>query len=84
MTNPKMKDCPNCGTDDFLAVYTYEAGNRHVECNGCWSLGPAGTSIRQAIKLYNERVEMPAPLGASVNVVTYDDNGDLRITRVNR
>lgn len=64
MSNPKMKDCPICGTDDNLAVYTYEAGNRHVECNTCFYLGPAGVSIKQAIKLHNERVETPA-LGAS-------------------
>jgi len=56
MTNPKMKDCPTCGTDDFLAVYTYEAGNRHVECTQCNYLGRAGTSIKQAIKLHNEAV----------------------------
>lgn len=61
-TNPKMKDCPTCGTDEFLAVYTYGAGNRHVECTFCHYLGRAGTSIRQAIKLHNECCTRPGPI----------------------
>jgi Zn ribbon nucleic-acid-binding protein len=53
-TNPKMKPCPNCGTDDHLAVYTYDHGGRHVECDRCFYLGPCAVSIRWAIKLHNE------------------------------
>ncbi len=64
--NPRMKDCPNCGTNEDLAVYTYDAGNRHVECNTCFYLGPGANSIRAAIKLHNECV-VTRPLGASVN-----------------
>lgn len=59
MTNPRMKPCPRCRTDADLAVYTYEAGNRHVECLKCDYLGPAGTSIKQAIKLHNNRPDGP-------------------------
>lgn len=50
MTNPKLKPCPKCGCTEGLAIYTYEAGNRHVECNFCFYLGRGENSIRQAIK----------------------------------
>lgn len=53
MSLPKKNPCPNCGNNAELAVYTYEAGNRHVECLKCDYLGPAGTSIKQAIRLHN-------------------------------
>lgn len=55
MTNPKMKPCPRCGSDESLAVYSYDNGTRHVECNSCWYLGPGEGSIRQAIKSHNEK-----------------------------
>jgi Zn ribbon nucleic-acid-binding protein len=32
MTAPKLKPCPVCRADDDLAIYTYENGWRHVEC----------------------------------------------------
>ena len=51
----KMAPCPKCGKDELLAVYAYECGVKHVECNGCWYLGPGEGSIRQAIKSHNER-----------------------------
>lgn len=53
-TNQKMKPCPRCRSDKFLAVYTYESGGRHVECNNCFYLGPGESSIRAAIKSHNE------------------------------
>lgn len=57
-TNPKMKPCPNCGSGDYLAVYKYDNGWQHVECdNGpCHYFGPGEGSIRQAIKSHNESV----------------------------
>ena len=55
-TYPKMQPCPDCQKDDRLAVYTYDSGGRHVECNRCFYLGPAEGSIRQAIKSHNEHV----------------------------
>ena len=62
-TNPKIKPCPNCGTAEFVAVYTYDYGWRHVECDKCHYLGPGEGSVRQAIKAHNER---GAPLPAIV------------------
>ncbi len=56
MTNPKMKPCPKCGTDEALAVYKYDSGWRHVECDECMYLGPGEGSVRQAIKAHNDRV----------------------------
>jgi len=55
-TNPKMKPCPNCGTASAIAVYKYDHGWQHVECDKCDYLGPGCGSQRQAIKAYNERV----------------------------
>jgi Zn ribbon nucleic-acid-binding protein len=55
-TNPKMAPCPTCKTDAYLAVYSYDSGGRHVECDKCFYLGPAEGSVRQAIKSHNERV----------------------------
>lgn len=54
-TNPKLKPCPRCHTDEYLAVYTYDSGGRHVECDKCYYLGPCEGSIRQAIKSHNAR-----------------------------
>jgi Zn ribbon nucleic-acid-binding protein len=56
MTNPKPKPCPKCGTTVRLAVYSYESGWKHVECDECHYLGPGEGSIRTAIKSHNERV----------------------------
>ncbi len=56
MTSPKIKPCPRCKTDAHMAVYTYENGWRHVECDECLYLGPGEGSIKQAIKSHNERM----------------------------
>lgn len=53
-TNPKIKPCPTCGTDEHMAVYTYDNGWRHAECVKCNYLGPGAGSIRAAIKSHNE------------------------------
>jgi Zn ribbon nucleic-acid-binding protein len=55
-TNPKMKPCPKCGTDEWLDVYKYDNGWQHVECDKCFYLGPGEGSVRQAIKSHNEKV----------------------------
>ncbi len=52
MTNPKMKPCPKCGSDD-VAIYLYDYGWRHVECNECFYAGPGERSLRAAIKSHN-------------------------------
>lgn len=59
-TNPKMKPCPNCQTTEYLAVYMYDHGGQHVECNKCFYLGPCEGSCRQAIKSHNAR-SIPQP-----------------------
>jgi hypothetical protein len=53
MTYPKMKPC-KCGNPD-VAVYGYENGWKHVECDKCHYLGPGAGNIRQAIRDHNER-----------------------------
>lgn len=61
MTRPKMCACPKCGAPGAsLAVYTYENGWRHVECDACYYLGPGGGSIVQAIRAHNQHVQAPA------------------------
>jgi Zn ribbon nucleic-acid-binding protein len=55
-TNPKVKPCPDCKTDQWISVYTYDSGGRCVECDKCWYRGPIEGSIRQAIKSHNEAV----------------------------
>lgn len=68
-TNPKMLPCPRCGLTEHLDVITWEDVTRNVQCtNGfnstptppavgfCGYRGPAATSIRYAIQLYNDRV----------------------------
>lgn len=52
---PKLAPCPKCKTDENLAIFTYENGWRHVECNGCWALGPGEGSQRQAALSWNKR-----------------------------
>lgn len=59
-TNAKMKPCPDCKSDEHLAVYEYDHGGKRVECTSCNYLGPCSGSIRFAIKLHNERVENAA------------------------
>lgn len=53
-TNPKIAPCPKCNTTDYLAVYKYDGGAQHVECDRCFYLGPPSGSVRGAIKLHNE------------------------------
>lgn len=55
MALPKLKPCPNCKTDDYLEIYTYERGWRHVECDKCFYLGPGEGSKLQAARSYNAR-----------------------------
>lgn len=55
-TDQKLKPCPECITTEYLAVYTYDHGWQHVECDKCFYLGPGEGSRRQAIKSHNERV----------------------------
>ncbi len=33
MAYQKMKPCPACQSGEYLAVYTYDSGWRHVECD---------------------------------------------------
>ncbi|HEX4112727.1 MAG TPA: hypothetical protein VH020_09350 [Stellaceae bacterium] len=56
MAYPKIAPCPNCGTTDHVAVYSYDSGGSHVECDKCYYLGPPEGSIRQAIRSHNARV----------------------------
>lgn len=51
---PKLQPCPNCKTDEHLAIYTYDNGWRHVECDGCFYLGPGEGNKLQAVKQHNE------------------------------
>jgi Zn ribbon nucleic-acid-binding protein len=57
MTNPKMKPCPKCDSADALAVYKYDNGWQHVECDGCFYLGPGSGNRRDAIRLHNSEHE---------------------------
>jgi hypothetical protein len=66
-TNPKIKPCPKCGSED-VNVIRYDSGWTYVECdNGfnvfvsgvnqlCGYRGPPSGSIRWAIKLHNKEV----------------------------
>jgi uncharacterized metal-binding protein (TIGR02443 family) len=54
MSYPRKKPCPECGAPgDDLAVYTYENGWRHVECDDCGYLGPGAGNALQAIRSHN-------------------------------
>lgn len=55
MTIPKMLPCPTCKTVEYLAVYEYEHGWKHVECDKCHFLGPGEGSKLWAVRSYNER-----------------------------
>lgn len=59
MTTPKMKPCPNCNTDAYLCIYSYEqtGGTRHVECDKCYYLGPGAGSNDAAVKAHNSDLE---------------------------
>jgi Zn ribbon nucleic-acid-binding protein len=59
MAYPKMNPCPTCQSDDDLAVYVYDSGWHHVECNECWYLGPGEGSTAAAIKAHNEKCTPP-------------------------
>lgn len=59
MTYPRIRPCPKCGDPD-LAVYTYDNGWKHVECDECYYLGPGEGSKLQAIRSHNQRVTEPA------------------------
>lgn len=39
----KMKSCPNCG-NELVAVYCYDNGMKHGECDHCGYLGPGAGS----------------------------------------
>ena len=54
MAYPKIKPCPTCGSDD-VAVYKYDHGWQHVECDKCHYLGPGEGSAEAAIQSHNER-----------------------------
>lgn len=53
-TLQKLQPCPRCKTDEHLAIYTYDNGWRHVECDGCLYLGPGEGNKLQAVKSHNE------------------------------
>jgi Zn ribbon nucleic-acid-binding protein len=53
----KIAPCPNCKTDSHVAVYAYESGWKHVECDKCFYLGPGKGKIAQAIESHNARVQ---------------------------
>lgn len=55
MTDQKILPCPKCKRDDSIAVYKYDNGWQHVECDRCYYLGPGEGNRRQAIKSHNER-----------------------------
>jgi Zn ribbon nucleic-acid-binding protein len=52
---PRIAACPNCKTDAFIAVYTYDSGWRHVECDKCYYLGPGEGSVLSAIRAHNTK-----------------------------
>jgi len=57
MSYQKVKPCPECKTDEYMGVYTYDSGGRCVECDKCFYRGPIEGSIRQAIKSHNEKAQ---------------------------
>ena len=60
MTYPKIAACPRCGCPgDELAVYTYDNGWKHVECDRCHYLGPGAGRILHAIKDHNGLAARP-------------------------
>lgn len=57
MADPKMNSCPKCDSDEALAVYKYDNGWQHVECDDCFYLGPGSGNRRDAIRLHNAERE---------------------------
>lgn len=55
MAYPQIARCPNCKTDNHIAVYKYDSGWCHVECDACLYLGPAEGSCTAAIRSHNGR-----------------------------
>lgn len=51
----KLAPCPNCKTDDNLAVYKYDSGWQHVECDKCFYLGPGEGTKAQAMTSHNQQ-----------------------------
>lgn len=66
MSYPKMLPCPRCLSTEHLAVYSYDNGWRHVECDSpdcpAFYLGPGEGSIRQAIESHNRNVRAEASI----------------------
>jgi Zn ribbon nucleic-acid-binding protein len=54
VTIPKMKPCPNCGTDCNMAIIAYDSGWTHVECTKCNYLGPGEGTFLAAVISHNE------------------------------
>lgn len=57
-TMQRLKPCPRCGTDEHLAIYAYESGWKHVECDKCLYLGPGEGSKLAAARSHNERANV--------------------------
>lgn len=55
-TMQKLKPCWICKTDEHLAIYTYDNGWTHVECEKCCMLGPGEGSKIQAARSWNARI----------------------------
>ena len=53
-TDPKIKPCPRCATDD-VAAFNYDSGIWRVECENCDYIGPPEGSKRQAKKSHNDK-----------------------------
>ena len=59
MAYPKIKPCPKCESDQYIAVTRYDNGARHVECDKCFHLGPGAGSALEAIRAHNALVTIP-------------------------
>lgn len=66
---PKMAPCRNCRTDEYLSIYKYDSGTQHVECDGCYYLGPGAGSKADAIRLYNERIAKAEREGQALRTI---------------
>lgn len=53
-TPQKLKPCPLCGSDR-LAIYVYDHGWRHVDCDECGYLGPGEGSMIAAARSHNAK-----------------------------
>lgn len=54
MTYPKMKPCPECGSDN-VGLYTYESGWSRVECDACSHICSCEGTKLLAIRTANAR-----------------------------